>query len=532
MKSSSKIDFAFDQEAEKLSKGLISVFSLENELCDNIQATLTETYRKEISAIMTRTALDWAEERAVMTAGGKIQLGVKAEVETVYGRVTYDTYDVVDVFGKTRHSFAEGRSGLAKTVRFMMLLCEISSRTSFRSTADIMNLHRRPDDQLSAYTVHDIVIRLGKEVEEAKYRLARLILKFFSVAASRPCADAVDEPIVKCRELDKSLDSEVESAIQSVRFSVDIDEISKLPLPDWMAGEARTEVEDAMKRVVSGPKGPDGKGSLIVSSDDVLVVMQPMTRPGDPEKGKRHYATETVIHITQAVEAETEKWSYVICGKTLDRTMDMLKAFLLISSLDNEIVFFTDGAANLRNALFERFGKDIRLILDWFHLKKRVNESLSMGLKGSALRKEMLKQLMQYLWHGRTRDACLIISRIPDVKVKKSSELVGLVKYLAKQSPYIPDYYERRGYQLKNSSNAVECANNLLVSKRQKGSGMSWSKTGSGSMASIKALIMNNELESFLRYGDGAVSLCKPFSSPGEICYINPSLANLMAKKT
>jgi hypothetical protein len=63
--------------------------------------------------------------------------------------------------------------------------------------------------------------------------------------------------------LDKSLDSEVESAIQSVQFSVNIDEISKLPLPDWMAGKECAEVEDAMKRVVSGPKGPDGKGSLL-----------------------------------------------------------------------------------------------------------------------------------------------------------------------------------------------------------------------------------------------------------------------------
>jgi hypothetical protein len=151
-----------------------------------------------------------------------------------------------------------------------------------------------------------------------------------------------------------------------------------------------------------------------------------MTRPGDPEKGKCHYATETVILITEAVEAETEKWSYVICGKTLDRTMDMLKAFLLISNLDNEIVFFTDGAANLRNALFERFGKDIRLILDWFHLKKRVNESLSMELKGSALRKEMLKQLMQYIRHGRTSDVCLIISRVPDVSATRFAPITHL----------------------------------------------------------------------------------------------------------
>jgi hypothetical protein len=59
MQSSSKIDFAFDQEAEKLSKGLISVFSLENELCDNIQATLTETYRKEIRSVKGTNGVEY-----------------------------------------------------------------------------------------------------------------------------------------------------------------------------------------------------------------------------------------------------------------------------------------------------------------------------------------------------------------------------------------------------------------------------------------------------------------------------------------
>jgi hypothetical protein len=48
---------------------------------------------------------------------------------------------------------------------------------------------------------------------------------------------------------------------------------------------------------------------------------------------------------------------------------------------------FADGAANIRIALFHVFGTDCRIILDWFHLAKKVNDMLSMAMRSSDLRK-------------------------------------------------------------------------------------------------------------------------------------------------
>ena len=54
---------------------------------------------------------------------------------------------------------------------------------------------------------------------------------------------------------------------------------------------------------------------------------------------------------------------------------------------------------------------------------------------------------------------------------------------------------------LRNSSNRVEKANDLVVAQRQKHNGMSWSTSGNGALAQITALIINNELCSWLKEG-------------------------------
>ncbi len=46
---------------------------------------------------------------------------------------------------------------------------------------------------------------------------------------------------------------------------------------------------------------------------------------------------------------------------------------------------------------------------------------------------------------------------------------------------------------LRISSNPVEKANDMLVSRRQKGKGMSWSRNGSWGLAGITAKYLNNE---------------------------------------
>ncbi|MDR1135644.1 MAG: hypothetical protein LBL49_05645, partial [Clostridiales Family XIII bacterium] len=61
---------------------------------------------------------------------------------------------------------------------------------------------------------------------------------------------------------------------------------------------------------------------------------------------------------------------------------------------------------------------------------------------------------------------------------------------------------------LRISSNRVEKDNDMLVAERQKHNGMSWSGKGSGALAAIKMLMLNNDTEQWL------YTRSLPFSMP------------------
>jgi hypothetical protein len=68
-----------------------------------------------------------------------------------------------------------------------------------------------------------------------------------------------------------------------------------------------------------------------------------------------------------------------------------------------------------------------------------------------------------------------------------------LIAYLKRNEPYIPCYAVRKELGLCNSSAIGEKMNNLFVSEHQKHNGMSCSKSGSVSLATITALKRNKE---------------------------------------
>ena len=64
---------------------------------------------------------------------------------------------------------------------------------------------------------------------------------------------------------------------------------------------------------------------------------------------------------------------------------------------------------------------------------------------------------------------------------------------------YIPCYAVRKELGLCNSSAIGEKMNDLVVSERQKHNGMSWSKSGSVSLATITALKRNKENDKWFK---------------------------------
>ena len=85
--------------------------------------------------------------------------------------------------------------------------------------------------------------------------------------------------------------------------------------------------------------------------------------------------------------------------------------------------------------------------------------------------------------------------------LRPTNRIDDLCQYIEKHRNHIPTYALRAELGLRNSSNRVEKANDLVVAQRQKHNGMSWSTSGSGALAQITALIINNELCSWLNEG-------------------------------
>lgn len=170
-------------------------------------------------------------------------------------------------------------------------------------------------------------------------------------------------------------------------------------------------------------------------------------------------------------------------------------AFLLVNNLlSRELVFLTDGAQDLWNHIQSVFQfHPYTVILDWFHLKKRCQEWLSMTLRGKDRRNAILEKVLRYLWARDVTSAAGYLSSLDPADIKNRKWLDGLLGYFEKKEDAITCYALRAKLGLRNSSNPVEKANDLAVAGRQKHNGMAWSPNGSGALAALQMLYLNHQ---------------------------------------
>ena len=232
--------------------------------------------------------------------------------------------------------------------------------------------------------------------------------------------------------------------------------------------------------------------SVNISIDDVNVKKQEENRiaGGNNEKRKRKYVHNTVVHIGK------EGFSYLLNGYGIKSVLSYVIAFILFNDLDGKrLQFFTDGHKILNDTILKYFlwNKNIGIILDWFHLKKKCKEQLSMALKGRVIRNQILKKLMPLLWFGLVDRAISLLNKIDNSSIKDTDKIEKLIAYFERNKSIIPCYAVRKELGLCNSSAIGEKMNDLVVSERQKNNGMSWSKEGSVALATITSLKRNKE---------------------------------------
>ena len=191
----------------------------------------------------------------------------------------------------------------------------------------------------------------------------------------------------------------------------------------------------------------------------------------------------------------------ILTGRSVLDVLLYVMAFIINNKLCmKKLIFFIDGQRSLHSAVLNMFswysGKSI--VLDWFHLVEKIKEDLSAAMKGRHIRNKHLKHIVRFLWYGLFDRAIQYVRDIPESDIRDLTALDRLIRYFERNRYCIPFYALRKKLGLQNSSNRVECANNLVTSTRQKKCGMSWSKEGSHALTSLTAVVRNGHVRDWV----------------------------------
>jgi hypothetical protein len=360
------------------------------------------------------------------------------------------------------------------------------SEISYRRAADAMNacLHRGFGKEIKLRTLADFMETYGSKISGHVKGMAGEILKenWFDAETLTPLDDAaIPENVLKPGERISGADDA--EHLQKVRAVVE--EINSQRECD--AQIKRQELVDAVE--------PSASKCCYISIDDIGVKQQKNTRKDGGTKDG-HYVENTVIHV------QADGKAYFLTAVSMREAFAILLAFLLNNNLmdKRKLVFLADGAKNILSYIEACFPFcEHTVILDWYHLKKKCKELISSSIKGNKDEKKMIIQtLLRMLWVGNVDESIAFLKGLSSQFIKSTKWFDELTSYLDRKKPQIACYALRKSLGLRNSSNRVEKANDMLVAQRQKHNGMSWSRDGSGALAAINMVILNNEADRWL----------------------------------
>lgn len=403
-------------------------------------------------------------------------------IEAEVGQLEIDTFEIKKgskkVFSTKRDVFPEtGPREHHKTVCFRELALFYPCDEPFRKSAGKLNraLRRKEEQEVRARTMANLVEREGEQVAAYLEKKAESILEDHGFNSNGSIKN--QEKVLKSIKIEQVLLAQ-EKVCQTIEeLNREQEKEKHIDL-----SELHETFED-----LSAIKAN-------ISIDDVCCKKQKAKgrKKGSPPKEKREMVNNTVVHI-QNKEAKT----YTLNTSTVSQMMTIMLAFLLSNELLNKpgsLVFFTDGARDLRKAIQDIFHFiPFKIVLDWFHLEKKCKDLLSMAIKGKQVKNQILTELLAWLWLGKVHRAIKVLQDVSQDQIKNTKELHNLINYLDRNSSCIPCYGLRKKLGLRVSSNPVEKANDVLVSNRQKHNGMSWSPDGSTSLATLTALRRNCE---------------------------------------
>ena len=239
----------------------------------------------------------------------------------------------------------------------------VCTKTSYRDAAGILNrfLERTGINTIKLRTLSDSICRIGTEISKELSDVTAHILSMygFDDESGLPLEGVV-------------LSDSITAAAISQDAKPGVPEIDEVIAVVNASREEKIPFSAAEIKIESVPEE-----CVYVSIDDIGVKHQKDSRKEGSARSYK-YVKNTVAHIQYGGE------SYILTGIGMRNVFKSVLAFLLVNNLlSRELVFLTDSAQDLGSHIQSVFQfHPYTVILDWFHLKKRCQERLSMAVRG------------------------------------------------------------------------------------------------------------------------------------------------------
>jgi hypothetical protein len=352
------------------------------------------------------------------------------------------------------------------------LACLLPQDLSFASVERLLGWQTQQEQVLSERTVRNLVRSHGQCIRQAEQTEVTALLAREDLTTLQPQLIPAQTPRRRAA-WPASLSAAVDRAL--------LDDSPKPPegvsFADWerVLAVRRAEADcpgEELRKL--GPQvRPD---QVVVTTDEVLT-----------RKTRRRHFNE--LHTARVVTSEGSRY----LSGTGERFATLLLVMTLLCAGETRLVVLLADAARWIRTLFAKLAwlhAHSQMILDWFHLRKRVGELASMICAGRKAKAALLRPVLRHLWQGQVEAAIGLLEGYRG-QARNEERLSELLVYLRERQPYIPNYRARRKACEYIGSGHVEKANDLIVAKRQKGAGMHWSIETSDALAALRTLMLN-----------------------------------------
>lgn len=239
---------------------------------------------------------------------------------------------------------------------------------------------------------------------------------------------------------------------------------------------------------------PDSE-EILLMCDGISVKRQKAQRGSTSTVSRTTKEPKRVTTDVVMLQQPTGNFRYLMAGLNEETSLaEALKAALIneyesCSALN--LVAITDGARNIR-ILFEHvFGQPVSLILDWYHLRKKCYELMSMIARNKAEKETHIQIILAHLWQGQTNDALAYLQT--KVMVRNQTKFEELLTYLQKHILEIINYEKRQLAGKTIGSGRMEKGVDQTIGHRQKRKGLSWRDLGSQALGLLKIVELNQQ---------------------------------------